>query len=334
MKRYLLPLFALVGYLLLFSGCGTQEEYKTISGVVMGYSFKIVYKTPPYAPWSFDSDLKRELNKYIQDIDKSLSLYHKGSVINQINNNKSMEVDSIFSVVFRETKRAAQYTGAALNITSKPLQQLWGYNLIHYHTVTDEQVQEVLPYVGFDKMYLKEGRIVKDDPRVTINLNTPGIGYSTDLFAQVLQTHKVVNYMIEAGEAISCKGVNPSGFPWRVQLDRSSSIVLHLNDKSVTIHGKLYELIRKDNRFFSYLFETKTGYPSENPLVNVIIIAESNLTTGLLSLSLFSMGLERSIQFIESHPGIQGLLFYYEDEVLKTYATSNLSTRHETQYFP
>ena len=334
MKRCLILLLAFTGCLLIYSGCNPKEGYNTFTGVVMGYSFKIVYQTPAYAPWTFRSDLKRELNKTVQDIDKSLSLYYKGSVINQVNTNKITEADSLFITVFKETKRAAHYTGAALNITSRPLQQLWGYNLIHYQTITEEQIEKVLPYVGFDKVHLENGKIVKDDPRISINLNTPGIGYSVDLFAHMLNNHKVINYMIEAGEVICCKGVNPSGAPWRIQLDRESTHVLYMEDKCVTVHGKLFELIRKDNKLYSYLFDPRTGYPFENKLVNVVVVADKGLTSALLSLSLFSMGLEKSIAFIEAHPAIQGLLFYCEDDTIKTYITPNISKRHETQYFP
>jgi thiamine biosynthesis lipoprotein ApbE len=54
----------------------------------MGYSYKIVYQIPYFAPWTFESDIRRAARRCAQEIDRSLSLYNRSSVINNINNNK------------------------------------------------------------------------------------------------------------------------------------------------------------------------------------------------------------------------------------------------------
>ncbi len=334
MKRHVLMVLTLAGSFLFYTGCSSKEGYKTITGVAMGHSFKIVYKVPPYAPTTFSSDIKRALNKHIQEIDKSISLYYKSSILNQINSNLSVETDSIFSTVFLKAKEVAAHTGAALNITSRPLQELWGYNLINYETVTEEEIQNVLPYIGFHKIHLKDGIISKEHPHIHINFNTLGVGLSADHFADMLRSYHVTNFMIEIGEVVVCQGVNPSEAPWRIQLKQAADNVLYLKDKSISAHGSPLNLNVKGKKVYNHLFDTKTGYPAEDPLISVVVISESSLMVSAYSLAFFSMGLDKSIQFLESHSNLQAILFYYKDDRLEIFTTSNITPRHETLYFP
>ena len=74
MRRILFPSMATLICLLVIAGCTPEQEYQTIKGVVMGYSYQIVYQAPDYAPWSFKSDIKKAARKCAREIDRSISL--------------------------------------------------------------------------------------------------------------------------------------------------------------------------------------------------------------------------------------------------------------------
>lgn len=245
-----------------------------------------------------------------------------------------MESDSIFTAVLLKTKETAELTGTSLNTTTGPLQDLWGYNMSNSQTVTAGQIAQVLEYTGLWKVHLQNSHIVKEDPRIQLNFNAIGIGFAADYLAAMLHLNQVSNYMIEVGMVVSCKGMNPSGIPWRIQIDQASSDVVYLQDKTMARSGSPFNFKVREGKIFNNLFNSKTGYPLEDPLLSTLVISGDCMEAAAYSVAFYSMGLEKSIQFLESYPNIQAILFYYDDNHVQTYVTSNITPRNEIQYFP
>jgi len=300
----------------------------------MGYSYKIVYQVPSYAPWTFESDVRRAARRQAHLIDKSLSLYHNSSVINNVNNNKDFTTDSVFAAVLLKAKEVAEKTGAYLNTTTKPLQDLWGYNMSNYQNVTANDIVSVLEYTGLWKVHLDGEKVIKEDPRIQLNLNTLGIGYAVDLFGALLDNRNISNYMIELGKVVFCKGLNPSGTPWRIIIDEVTTDVIYLSDKAMAIAGSLTNFKTREGKIVNTLFNSQTGYPVEDPLISTMVVSENCLEAAAYSVAFYSMGLEKSIRFIETQSNIQVILYYFQEDHIKKYTTTNITPRHELQYFP
>lgn len=334
MKQIVLFTLILSGCITAITGCSPAGKYKTVNGVVMGYSYKIVYQVPSYAPWTFESDVRRAARRQAHIIDKSLSLYHKSSVINNVNSNNDLAIDSVFTAVLTKAKEIAEITGASLNTTTKPLQDLWGYNMSNYQSVTANDIAKVLEYTGLWKVHMDKGKVIKEDSRIQLNLNTIGIGYAVDLLGNMLDNRSISNYMIEVGKVVFCKGLNPSGTPWRIIIDESETDVVYLTDKAMGIAGSLTNFRTREGKIVNSLFNSRTGYPVEDPLISTLIISENCLEAAAYSVAFYSMGLEKSIRFLETQSDLQAILYYFQDEQINKYATSNITPRHELQYFP
>ncbi|HOO42347.1 MAG TPA: FAD:protein FMN transferase [Bacteroidales bacterium] len=334
MKQNILISLLLFAFILALTGCSPAGKFKNTNGVVMGYSYKIVYQVPTYAPWTFESDLRRAARRQAHLIDKSLSLYHKSSVINNVNSNKDLTTDSVFTAVITKAKEIAEKTGAYLNTTTKPLQDLWGYNMSNYQNVTTEDIASVLEYTGLWKVHLDKGKIIKEDPRIQLNLNTIGIGYAIDKLGALLDNRNISNYMIEVGKVVFCKGLNPSGSPWRIIIDDNNTDVIYLSDKAMAIAGGLTNFRTKEGKIINTLFNSRTGYPLEDPLISTLVVSETCLDAAAYSVAFYSMGLEKSIRFIETQSDIQAILYYFQDDQITKYTTTNITPRHELQYFP
>ena len=334
MKRTVVPATILLLFLLVFAGCNPGKSYQTINGVVMGYSYQVVFQIPEYAPWTFKSDIKKAARKCTYEIDRSISLYEKSSVISNINSNTSMEADSIFTTVLMKTKATAELTGASMNTTTGPLRDLWGYNLVNAHNITPDQIAQVLEYTGIWKVSAQKGLVVKTDSRIQLNFNNTGLGLAADYLGAIMDMHNISNYMIEIGKVVLCKGLNPSGTPWRWVIDQASGNVIYLSDKAISICGNLSNFTIREGKIFNQMFNSSTGYPVQDPLLSTLVIANNSLDATAYSIAFYSMGVEKSIQFLESHGNIQAILFYYKDNQIMTYKTPNITQRNEIQYFP
>ena len=93
-----------------------------IEGYAQGTTYHITYFD------SLNRDFKPEIEKILQDFDKSVSTYLPTSIISRINvNQKNVEVDAYFIACFNKAKQVYKNTNGAFDPTVFPLVNAWGF---------------------------------------------------------------------------------------------------------------------------------------------------------------------------------------------------------------
>ena len=67
--------------------------------------------------------------------------------------------------------------------------------------------------VGYKKISIKDGHIVKENPNTQIDFNAIAQGFTVDLVGEHLQKLGLTNYMIEIGGELKCSGLNADEKP-------------------------------------------------------------------------------------------------------------------------
>jgi thiamine biosynthesis lipoprotein len=115
---------------------------------------------------------------------------------------------------------------------------------------------------------------------------------------------------------------------WRVGVQapgeiRGKSIgILEAADKAVVSSG-VYErfFLGEDGRRYHHILDTKTGYPVQNGLAGVTVVAENSRAADALSTTFFALGLREGLVLAEKLENTEAL-FVTEDK--KLYATPGL----------
>ncbi|GHU80339.1 hypothetical protein FACS189462_6050 [Spirochaetia bacterium] len=117
----------------------------------------------------------------------------------------------------------------------------------------------------------------------------------------------------------SGKSVVGGGAPWRIGIqdprdNRGAYIgVLQAVSKSIVTSG-IYErfFVDPDGNHYHHLLSTRDGYPVNNGLLSVTIIADRSIDADGLSTSAFALGYENGRALVESIPGADAI-FIFED---------------------
>jgi thiamine biosynthesis lipoprotein len=110
--------------ILSFVACSNQKESSliTIEGEAQGTTYHIAYIN------SKGENFQRAIDSLLIEIDKSLSTYHKTSIITKFNQADSIvEVDKMFTDVFNLSKQVYQESEGAFNPTVAHLVNAWGF---------------------------------------------------------------------------------------------------------------------------------------------------------------------------------------------------------------
>ena len=181
-----------------------------------GMIFNTIYHFTYEAREDYQSQIEAELQRF----DASLSPFNPSSIISRFNRNDTAVVaDAWFETVFARSKEVWRDTGGAFDPTVSPLINAWGFGFKTGEPVTPEAVDSLWHLVGMERMALVDGRLHKDDPRMTLNFSAIAKGYAVDVVASFLRSKGVENFLVEIGGEIVARGKNDRGETWRVGID-------------------------------------------------------------------------------------------------------------------
>ena len=156
-----------------------------------------------------------------------------------------------------------------------------------------------------------------------LNFNAVAQGYSCDTVARYLNKLGIRDMLVDIGE-ILCRGVNASGRPWRVGVDRPTDgnatpgadlDGLWESDgfpffQGIVTSGNYRKFYIRDGVKYSHTIDPRTGRPAENGLLSATIVAPTAELADALATYCMVIGLDAAREYILSRPDIEGYLIY------------------------
>ena len=313
MKRwqtiFLLFLIAGTAYILT-----TNTPYQKEEGKIFGTSYRITYKSA--------EKYTEEIKNTLQQVDNSLSPFNKSSIISKINNNEEATPDSMFLYVFNMAQEVSQATDGAFDITVAPLVNAWGFGFKKGIEPDSATIEEMKSYTGYKKITIVDGKITKEHPQTMLNCSAIAKGYGCDAVARMLESKGIENYMVEIGGEVALKGKNSKDGRWVIGVNKpvegtiqtnELQTVLQLTDCSMATSGNYRNYRYIDGKKYSHTIDPHSGYPVTHTLLSATVIARECAYADALATAFMVMGLEKSLQFCEQHPEIEGYFIYADD---------------------
>ena len=156
-----------------------------------------------------------------------------------------------------------------------------------------------------------------------LNFNAIAQGYSCDTVASYLSKLGVRDMLVDIGE-ILCRGVNASGKPWRVGVDRPTDgnftpgadldgyweSAGTFDFQGIVTSGNYRKFYVRDGVKYAHTIDPRTGRPAENSLLSATIVAPTAEEADALATYCMVIGLDSARNFIESQPSIEGYLIF------------------------
>ena len=290
--------------------------YQMNSGMVFGTVYNITYEC--------DSDLHQAIKAELQKVDNSLSPFNEKSIITAINQNKDVQPDEMFLTVFKKAMEVSRETGGAFDITVAPLVNAWGFGFKNGSQPNRQQVDSLRRLIGYEKVTLKDDRIVKQSPDIMLDCSAIAKGYGSDVVARFLQQQGVKNFMVEIGGEVVTSGVNPQRLPWRIGVtkptDDTLSVkgeiqsVLNVTDLAMATSGNYRNFYYKGGKKYAHTIDPKTGYPVQHSLLSATVLAKDCATADAYATSFMVLGIDGAKKVLERHPELMAYFIYADDK--------------------
>jgi thiamine biosynthesis lipoprotein len=290
----------------------------SVSGQTQGTTFHVTYLDPK------ERNLERQLIQLLIDFDLSVSTYNPNSIISKINRNEpKVKLDAYFTYCFVKAKEIWQLSNGAFDPTVYPVVNAWGFGPEKKSKLEQQQLDSLLQFVGFEKIVLVDGKIVKKDPRVQLDFNAFAQGYSVDVLSAFLLKKGIENFIVEIGGEVYTHGRDAAGNKWRIGLEQPTenkqsknplTVIFELENQAVATSGNYRRFSIENGVKIVHHIDPKTGKPTSNNLLSASVFTDACISSDALATAFLVMGLDESKRFLAQHPEIQVYLIYSDEQ--------------------
>lgn len=319
--------------LIAFGACNKESKYHFNEGKVFGTFYHMVYQYPN------EDGLQSEILQKLKEFDFSLSTYNPESVISKVNENDSTVVlDDYFKTCFKTSEQIAMATDGAFDWTVAPLVNAWGFGFKNKLEPEEIPVDSLLQVVGYQKVRLEAGKVIKEDPRIMFDASAIAKGYGVDIVADFLESKGITNYMVEIGGEIRAKGNSNKNRPWRVGIDkpiddptslsRQIQDVLELKNGAMATSGNYRQFYMKDGKKYAHTIDPRLGYPVQHSLLSASVVAPTCMKADAYATAFMVLGLEKSVEIVQNDPELDAYFIYTDEKgALATFTSEKLKSQ-------
>ena len=287
-----------------------QPPFRTNEGLVFGTVYKITYQHA--------DDLQNEIKEAMMEVDNSLSPYNPNSIITRINHNQDTTLNEHFTHVFELAQQISAETEGAFDITVAPLVNAWGFGFKHSIDIEPSVIDSLRQFIGYQKIKLVDGKMVKEDPRLMLDCSAIAKGYGVDRVARLLDKKGVQHYMVDIGGEVVVKGKNSRMKTWRIGINKPVEDSLSINQELQTIlevsgvgmatSGNYRKFYYKDGKRYAHTIDPRLGTPIQHNILSATVLAKDCTTADAYATAFMVMGLEKAKAFCEQHPELNAYL--------------------------
>ena len=276
-----------------------------------------------------DSRVYQEIFSRLREIDNRMSVNIAASDVSRVNAAAGITPVQVHDDVFFVIERAVFYarlSNGVFDPSVGPLVSLWGIGSENPRVPTQEEIDKTLSFVNWRDIELDANSksVFLKKPGMALDLGAIAKGYAADEAAAIIKRAGIERAIIDLGGNIVTCGVKKDKSPWRVGIQnpdekRGTYIgITQVKEQSVVTSGVYERFFEKDGVRYHHIFSPSGGYPVDNELLSVTVIAHNSIDTDALSTAAFVLGYEKGAALIESLPNKEAVFVMKDMTVRKT----------------
>lgn len=303
-----------------------NTPYQHDTGIIFGTIYNITYQS--------DRNLKTEIEQELHKVDNSLSTFNKNSVISAVNQNRETSLDEMFVQVFNMAQQVSADTDGDFDITVAPLVNAWGFGFKNNVRPAPHAIDSIMQIVGYKKVSLQDGVVVKSDPRIMLDCSAIAKGYGADVVARCLRDRGIKNFMVEIGGEIVVSGVSEKRIPWAIGVQKpvedslaqntELQTVINITDAAMATSGNYRNFYYRNGRRYAHTINPHTGRPVQHSILSATVVCKDCARADAYATAFMVMGLEKAKKILAKNKDLKAYIIYDDNGKYAVWQSDNL----------
>ena len=248
---------------------------------------------------------------------------------------------------------------AVYDVTIAPVWQLWDFpnkSFVpmegnYYDPPSKAKIEELLPLVDYNLIQIDEeaSTVFLPIKGMGIDLGSIVKGYAADKLKTILINHGIKKAVIDVGRNILLLGNYFDRLDGFIDIPFSASIItpyvsifhpkydeigtfgnLKIDDNTLVTSGSYEKYIKdEDDNEYHHILDPRTGYPFNHNVISISVVTEESIKGDAYSTALFSLGLEKGMELVESKEGLDAIWVVKNEDKYEVYISSGLEGNFE-----
>jgi thiamine biosynthesis lipoprotein len=265
---------------------------------------------------SLARQLQNEVLQWVSWFEARYSRFIPDSLIGRINaaaGKTWVDVDPETDALFNLCQEMIFFTRGVFDPTSLPLIRLWNWKANPPVLPDTAAIEAARQQVGWRRIQRKPGSIFL--PREGMCLDLGGIGkeYAVDRVLTLVLQRGVQSVLVDFGADVRVHGEPPEQGAWHIGLEDPKNpghvwTGVAVTNHAVATSGDYLRHFMHQGRRYGHIVDPRTGYPVNNGILSVSVIAPHCTVAGILSTSVFVLGPKEGTDLISLCPGAEGCI--------------------------
>lgn len=224
-----------------------------------------------------------------------------------------VEVDPETDAILNLCQEMIFFTSGTFDPTSLPLIRLWNWKATPPVIPNDSAIAEARELCGWRRIQRRKGAIFLPRKGMCLDLGGVGKEYAVDRVMTFALDRGINNVLVDFGQDVRVNGEPPERGAWHIGLQDPTSpdrcwTGVAAKQNAVATSGDYLRYFTIDGRRYGHILDPRSGQPVDNGTVSVSVIAPNCTLAGILSTSVFILGLKAGMDLLSACPGVEGAI--------------------------
>ena len=270
----------------------------------------------------------------MQRIESIISSWQPNSETSLINRNagiKPLKVSNELFGLIQRSKMISELSQGNFDISFAAMNDLWDFSSSDVTKPSDEAMEKSLSKVDHQKIILdkEENTVFLKEKGMKIGFGAIGKGFAANRAKAVMIEMGAEAGVVNAGGDLISWGEKPDGGAWNVGIQNpkvENDVLMWIpsTDQAIVTSGNYEKFVDIDGVRYCHILNPKTGWPVVN-MKSVTIICQDAELADALSTTVFVLGRENGMDFINQLIGVEGIIIDENDEI---YFSTNIESNY------
>ena len=259
-------------------------------------------------------EIHHDILEWVGQFEARYSRFIPDSLVSQINQAAGenwVEVDPKTELILNQCQELFHLTQGAFDPTVLPLVQLWNWKANPPVIPSEAAIASARELVGWNNVQRRPGKIFLPLKGMRLDLGGIGKEYAVDSVMEMLIHRNVQNALVDFGQDVRVLGHAPAKQHWLIGLEDARQPGKCWTGVAVTNHavassGDYQRNFQSNGRRYGHILDPRTGYPAQNDVRAVSIIASNCTLAGLLATSACVLGAKEALDLVEQQTDAAG----------------------------
>ncbi|MDH7912576.1 FAD:protein FMN transferase [Winogradskyella sp. SYSU M77433] len=260
--------------------------------------------------------------KRIESLISSWDAKSQTSKINSAAGIEAVEVDKELFQLIERALKISKLTEGAFDISYASMDKIWKFDSSMTEMPSEESIKKSVEKVGYKNIVLDASNysVYLKQKGMKIGFGAIGKGYAADKAKALLMSEGVVAGIINASGDLNTWGTQPDGKDWMVAivnpLNKEKVFSwMPVKNSAVVTSGNYEKYIKFGDKLYTHIIDPRTGYPAYGILSVTIFTATAELADALAT-SVFVMGVETGLDFINQLKGVECVIVDKDNKII------------------